>query len=94
MEIEIIKQEPGYIKFNGKFTDPHTLPNLVYSELLEDEDVDFAGYWRDKSFYESYIFQVRMKKEEMDPVDAINRALDRINEISETFIDVVKSKIS
>jgi DNA-directed RNA polymerase subunit L len=93
MQINILKQEPGYLKFNAKQTDPHTLFNLLREELLQDEEVDFSGYWRDESFYESVVFQVKMKKKTSDPVVAINKALERLGKQSQEFIDLCKAKI-
>ena len=93
MRINILKQEKGYIKFNIKATDPHTLFNLLREEMLKDTEVDFAGYWRDESFYESVIFQVKMKKNTGDPVAAINSALERLEQQSKEFVDLCKAKI-
>jgi DNA-directed RNA polymerase subunit L len=93
MKINILKQEPGYIKFNVKQTDPHTLFNLLREELLQDTEVDFSGYWRDESFYESVVFQVKMKKKTSDPIAAINSALERIGKQTQEFVDLCKAKI-
>jgi len=93
MQINVLKKEKGYIKFNVKKTDPHTLFNLLREELLRDETVDFAGYWRDESFYESMIFQVKMKKKTSDPVQAINGALERLEKQTNEFVDECKAKI-
>ena len=94
MNIKILKKEKGFIKFTVKQTDPHTLFNVLREELLKDELVDFAGYWRDESFYESVIFQLKMKKESSDPIKAIYEALDRLESSTKDFIDVCKAKIS
>ena len=93
MQIKIIRNEDGYLKLNIKDTDPHTLFNLLREELLNDDKVDFAGYWRDESFYESLIFQLRMKSKTSDPVQAISRALERIGVYTKEFIDLCKAKI-
>ena len=93
MEIKFLKKDKDYIKFNVKDTDPHTLFNLLREELLKDEEVDFAGYWRDESFYESVIFQLRMKKKTSDPIVALNAALDRIEKDTKEFIELCKAKI-
>ncbi len=93
MQIKIIKNEEGYLKFSIKNTDPHTLFNLLREELLKDTEVDFAGYWRDESFYESLLFQLRMKKKTSDPAQAINEALKRIGVYTKEFIDLCKAKI-
>ncbi len=93
MEIKIIKQEPGYVKLSIRGTDPHTLFNLLREELLEDSEVDFAGYWRSESFYEALVFQVRMKKTTDDPIPAIYSALERIIGHTHNFIEAVKAKI-
>ncbi len=93
MQINILKQEQGYIKFNIRATDPHTLFNLLREELLKDTEVDFAGYWRDESFYESVVFQVKMKKKTGDPVVSINSALERLEQQSKEFVDLCKAKI-
>ncbi len=93
MYINILKQEQGYLKFNIKATDPHTLYNLLREELLQDTEVDFAGYWRDESFYESVVFQVKMKKKTGDPLVSINSALERLEQQSKEFVDLCKAKI-
>ena len=93
MQIKILKQEEGYIKFRIKEADPHTLFNLLREELLEDTEVDFAGYWRDESFYESVVFQVKMKKKNGDPITSINSALDRLGQQTKEFVDLCKAKI-
>ncbi|MHA1302280.1 MAG: RpoL/Rpb11 RNA polymerase subunit family protein [Candidatus Heimdallarchaeaceae archaeon] len=94
MDIKILKKESGYIKFNIRGTDPHTLFNLLRVELLKDPDVDFAGYWRNESFYESITFQVRLKDESKDPIEVINKALEGIREQTEEFIAVTKEKLT
>jgi len=93
MYINILKQEQGYLKFNIKATDPHTLYNLLREELLQDTEVDFAGYWRDESFYESVVFQVKMKKKTGDPLVSINSALNNLEQQSKEFVDLCKAKI-
>ena len=93
MQIKILKNEEGYLKLSIKDTDPHTLFNLLREELLHDNKVDFAGYWRDESFYESLVFQLRMKAKTSDPVQAINDALERIGVYTKEFIDLCKAKI-
>ncbi len=94
MEIEILKNENGYAKINIKKTDPHTLFNVLRDELMQDPKVDFSGYWRNESFYESIIFQVRMKDESADPIQAINSALERIKEHASEFMDLCKIKLA
>lgn len=93
MQINILKQEQGYIKFQVKQTDPHTLFNLLREELLNDEEVDFSGYWRDESFYESVVFQLKMKKKTSDPIAAINNALERLGKETQDFVELCKAKI-
>ncbi len=93
MLINILKKEQGYIKFSIKATDPHTLFNLLREELLKDAEVDFAGYWRDESFYESVVFQVKMNKKTADPIVSINSALSRLEKQSKEFVDLCKAKI-
>ena len=93
MQIKILKKDKGYVKLNIKQTDPHTLFNLLREELLKDDAVDFAGYWRDESFYESVVFQVKMKKKTADPIPAIHSALDRLKKETDDFIKACKDKI-
>jgi DNA-directed RNA polymerase subunit L len=93
MKINILKQEKGYIKFQVKQADPHTLYNLLREELLKDEEVDFSGYWRDESFYESVVFQLKMKKKTSDPIAAINNALERLGKQAQDFVELCKAKI-
>ncbi len=94
MEIEILKNENGYAKINIKKSDPHTLFNLLRNELTKNPKVDFSGYWRNESFYESIIFQVRMKDESEDPIQAIYSALEKIKEQSSEFVDLCKIKLA
>ena len=93
MQIKILKKEEGYLKMNIKDADPHTLFNLLREELIKDDKVDFAGYWRNESFYESLVFQVKMKEKSSDPIQAINSALERIGVFTQEFIDLCKAKI-
>ena len=93
MQINILKQDKGYLKFNVKDADSHTLFNLLRDELLHDGEVDFAGYWRDESFYESIVFQVKMKKKTADPVKSMYSALERLGQQSKEFVDLCKAKI-
>ncbi len=94
MEIKILKQENGYIKLNIRNTDPHTLFNLLRVELLKDPDVDFAGYWRNESFYQGIIFQLRLKDENKDPIEVINNALEKIRKQAEEFVEISKAKLT
>ena len=93
MQIKVLKKEKGYVKLNIKQTDPHTLFNLLREELLRDDAVDFAGYWRDESFYESIVFQVKMKKKTAATITAIHSALDRLKIQTNEFIKACKEKI-
>ena len=43
MKINITKREEGYVEFDFS-GEGHTLLNLLQSSLLEDENVEMAGY--------------------------------------------------
>ncbi|MEM2737676.1 MAG: DNA-directed RNA polymerase subunit L [Candidatus Bathyarchaeia archaeon] len=62
----------------------HTLCNLLQKKLLEDEDVDLAGYDIPHPLASSPIIYVRTKGGKT-PEEALLKAVDNLLEINEKF---------
>jgi len=62
----------------------HTLCNLLQRKLLEDENVDVAGYDIPHPLASNPVIYVRTKGD-VAPEEALLKAVDRLLEISEEF---------
>jgi DNA-directed RNA polymerase subunit L len=63
----------------------HTLCNLLQNVLLEDSAVEIAGYDVPHPLATTAVMYIRMKRS--DPVKALERALKRISEMSDEFLE-------
>jgi DNA-directed RNA polymerase subunit L len=61
MKINITKREPGYIEmdFSGE---GHTLLNLLQSSLIENKDVEMAGYSKPHPLMDRSRLFLKLKK--------------------------------
>ena len=89
MKLNIAKEEENYIEleFGGE---GHTLLNLLQTSLLEDPEVEMAGYTRPHPLMERSRLFVRLKKKG-NAKEVIKRAADnaeaKLKEFSEAFDD-------
>lgn len=75
MKVNVVKQEGNYMEmeFSGE---GHTLLNLLQESLLEEEDVEMAGYSKPHPLMDRSKLFVRLKEGE-DHLDAVKRAVER-----------------
>lgn len=93
MQIKILDRKPNEIVIEVE-GEGHTLCNLLESVLLEDEEVDFAGYNIAHPLIGNPIIRVRTKTSET-PENAIIKAVEKIlkrgRELKREFEKVFKS---
>jgi DNA-directed RNA polymerase subunit L len=61
MKINIVKREKGFIEFNFS-GEGHTLLNLLQSSLIEDKNVEMAGYSKPHPLMDRSKLFVKLKK--------------------------------
>jgi DNA-directed RNA polymerase subunit L len=87
MQLRVLERKPNevVIEVDGE---GHTLCNLLESVLLEDEDVEFAGYSISHPLIAKPVIRVRTKGEKT-PEEALKEAvakiLDRGRKLREEF---------
>lgn len=87
MKINIVKQEGKYLEmeFSGE---GHTLLNLLQDNLLEDKNVEMAGYSKPHPLMDRSKLFIRLRKGEKH-IDAVKKALEKadgkLNEFLEEF---------
>ena len=72
MKINITKQEKGYIEFEFS-GESHTLLNMLQSSLLDDADVQLAGYSTPHPLMDRSKLFIQLKKGN-DMLEALKRA--------------------
>ena len=74
MKINIVKQEGGYMEldFSGE---GHTLLNLLQSSLLEDPEVEMAGYSKPHPLMDRAKLIIKLRRGE-GHLDAVRRAAE------------------
>lgn len=70
----------------------HTLCNLLQKKLLEDENVDLAGYDVPHPLASNPILYVRTKGD-AKPEEALHRAMEKILELSKEFSKELKKAL-
>lgn len=70
----------------------HTLCNLLQKKLLEDENVDLAGYDIPHPLASNPILYVRTKRD-VKPEEALHRAVEKILELSKEFSKELKKAL-
>lgn len=61
MKINITKREPGYVEFDFS-GEGHTMLNLLQSSLLEDKNVEMAGYSKPHPLMDRSRLFLKLKK--------------------------------
>lgn len=92
MKLNIVRDEEGYmeIEFGGE---SHTLLNLLQSSLLEDKDVEMAGYNRPHPLMDRSRLFIKTKKGKK-PVDALKKAADNAEAKMSGFLEDFKGSLS
>ena len=87
MKINVLKLEENYLEmeFGGE---DHTLLNLLQSTLLDEPDVEIAGYSKPHPLMDKSRLFVTVK-EEKDPLEALKKSAEntksRLKELIEKF---------
>ncbi|MBN1683077.1 DNA-directed RNA polymerase subunit L [Candidatus Bathyarchaeota archaeon] len=84
MKINVVKEEENYIEaeFGGE---GHTLLNLVQSSLLEDPNVEMAGYTKTHPLMDKSILFIKMRNGK-NPYDALKKATENAEQKLSEFI--------
>ncbi len=83
MKINVLKKSGNELKIEIEGT-THGLCNLLQKRLLEDKNVDFAGYDIPHPLASSPIIYVRMKGN-AKPEAALIKAVEKVREANEAF---------
>jgi len=87
LQLRVLKRAPGELKIEIA-GEGHTLCNLLESVLLEDEDVEFAGYGIPHPLISNPVISIHTKngkKPEEALKEAVEKILQRGKELAEEF---------
>ncbi len=84
MKVNVVKQEGNYMEmeFSGE---GHTLLNLLQESLLEDGNVEMAGYSKPHPLMDRSKLFIRLKKGEKH-LDAVKSAVERADGKLDEFL--------
>jgi DNA-directed RNA polymerase subunit L len=83
VKINVLKKSGNELKIEIVGSS-HGLCNLLTKRLLEDDDVDFAGYDVPHPLALSPVIYVRMKGD-AKPEDALVKAVEKVREANDAF---------
>ena len=83
MEIKTLKKTPNELRIEIEGVG-HTVCNLLQKRLVEDEDVDLAGYDVPHPLASSAIIYVRTKGS-VRPEAALQKAVEKVRETDKEF---------
>jgi DNA-directed RNA polymerase subunit L len=87
-----VKQEGGYMEmeFSGE---GHTLLNLLQESLLEEENVEMAGYSKPHPLMDRSKLFIRLRKGE-EHLDAVKRAVERADGKLDEFLEEFEKSLA
>jgi DNA-directed RNA polymerase subunit L len=88
MKLNVLKKSGNELKIEIVGS-THGLCNLLQKKLLENKDVDFAGYDVPHPLASSPTIYIRMKGR-TKPEDALVKALQKIREANDVFSEELK----
>ncbi len=91
MNVKVLKRSKGLLKVEME-GEGHTFGHLLQEALLEDKNVDWAGYDLPHPLFTKPTVTVRMKGEAA-PEKALERAAKRIRQETEEFIEKFTSTV-
>ena len=91
MNVKVLKRSKGLLKVELE-GEGHTFGHLVQVALLEDKNVDWAGYDLPHPLFTKPTVTVRMKGEAA-PEKALERAAKKIRQDTEEFIQKFSSSV-
>ena len=83
MKVKVLKKSEKELKIEIEGSS-HGLCNLLQKRLLEDKNVDFAGYDLPHPLASSPIIYIRTKGEDK-PEEALIRAVEKVREANDAF---------
>jgi len=83
MKVKILKKTPNELKIEVQDIG-HTLCNLLQKRLLEDENVDLAGYDVPHPLASNAIIYIRTKNK-VKPEEALKKAVKRTLKMNKEF---------
>lgn len=83
MKVNVLKRTENELKIEVEGAG-HTLCNLLQRKLLEDENVDMAGYDIPHPLASNPVIYVKTKGD-ISPEEALLKAIDKLLEVSEEF---------
>jgi DNA-directed RNA polymerase subunit L len=92
MKINIVKREKGFIEFNFS-GEGHTLLNLLQSSLIEDKNVEMAGYSKPHPLMDRSRLFVRLKKGD-DFLGVIKKAAENADAKLDDFLSQFEKSLS
>lgn len=92
MKVNVVKQEGGYMEmeFSGE---GHTLLNLLQESLLEDGNVEMAGYSKPHPLMDRSKLFIRLRKGE-EHLDAVKRAVERADGKLDEFLEMFEKSLA
>lgn len=91
MNIKVLKRSKGLLKVEVE-GEGHTFGHLLQEALLDDKNVDWAGYDLPHPLFSKPTVTIRMKGEAA-PAKALERAAKKIRQDTEEFIEKFTSSI-
>ncbi len=88
MKIKVLKKTENELKIEIEGVG-HTICNLLQKKLLEDENVDMAGYDVPHPLAQNTIMYVRTKGN-ISPKEALLKAIERTKEMNKEFGEALK----
>lgn len=85
MNIKVLKKSRNELKIEIE-GEGHTFCNLLQGALLEDKNVEIAGYDLPHPLVAKPVLYLRMRKD-ASPEKALERALTRIKQSAEEFLE-------
>ncbi len=92
MKINVVKQEGGYMEmeFSGE---GHTLLNLLQESLLEEKDVEMAGYSKPHPLMDRSKLFIRLRKGEKH-LDAVRKAVENADGKLDEFLEEFEKSLA
>jgi len=91
MKIKVLKKTPDELRIEIE-GEGHTFCNLLQKVLLEDKDVEMAGYDISHPLASNPVVYVRMKKGR-NPEKALLKAVERIRQKKQEFQEAFESAV-
>jgi DNA-directed RNA polymerase subunit L len=83
MKVNVLKRTPNELRIEVEGAG-HTIGNLLQKELLEEENVDFAGYDIPHPLVSNPIIYIRTKGK-VKPEQVLKNAIEKTREVNKEF---------